>query len=240
MDERRARAAELRRPRPAARFPASSAPTTCAIPACSFAQAALAREYGLSGFCYYYYWFGGKRLLERPVEQMRTSGRPDFPYCLCWANENWTRRWDGADREILIANEPSPENDVRLIRDLAPHFRDPRYLRVDGKPLFIVYRIGDAAGRRGDAWRVARRSARQEGIGEIYLCAVQSYDTGDPTPTGFDAPIEFPPHGVRTPPVNERVDLVNPAFRGTVVDYRQYVLDTLAAARARVPPGIAR
>src|SRR5438034_7301249 len=105
-------------------------------------QAALARTHGIHGFCYYYYWFAGKRLLERPVEEMRASGRPDFPYCFCWANENWTRRWDGADSEILIAQHPSRADDERLIRDLLPHFRDPRYLRVGGRPLFMVYRVG--------------------------------------------------------------------------------------------------
>ncbi len=189
-------------------------------------QAELAGEYGLSGFCYYYYWFGGKRLLERPIEDLRASGRPGFPYCLCWANENWTRRWDGADQEILIAHDPSPENDARLIRDLLPHFRDPRYIRVDGKPLFIVYRIGVLPDPKATvaSWRAI---CAGEGIGDIYLCAAQTYDTQDPTCHGFDALVEFPPHGVRTPAVNERVELVNPRFRGTIVDYRQYVLDAL-------------
>ncbi len=190
-------------------------------------QAALAHEHGIHGFCYYYYWFGGKRLLERPVEEMRANGEPDLPYCLCWANENWTRRWDGADDEVLIAHDPSADNDAQLIRDVLPHFRDARYIRVDGKPLFIVYRIGvlpDPAATVA-AWR---EICAREGVGEIYVCAVQSYDTVDPTMHGFDALIEFPPHGVRTPAVNERVSLVNPSFRGTVVDYRQYVLDALA------------
>ena len=113
-------------------------------------QAALARAYGIHGFCYYYYWFAGKRLLERPVEEMRVSGRPDFPYCLCWANENWTRRWDGADREVLIAQNPSRSDDERLIRDPLPHFRDPRYIRVAGKPLFGLScrRAAGCAGQR--------------------------------------------------------------------------------------------
>ena len=190
-------------------------------------QAALAREYGIHGFCYYYYWFAGKRLLETPVEQMHASGEPDFPYCLCWANENWTRRWDGADREILIAQNPSRADDERLIRDLLPHFRDPRYIRVDGRPLFIVYRIGvlpDVA-QSAELWR---RIAREEGVGELYLCAAKTYDTGDPTFYGFDAVVEFPPHGLRTVTMHDQLDFLDPEFSGTVVDFRQFVVDCIA------------
>lgn len=190
-------------------------------------QADLARAHGIHGFCYYYYWFSGHRLLERPVEEMRASGKPDFPYCFCWANENWTRRWDGAEHEILIAQNPSPADDERLIRELLPHFRDERYIRVDGKPLFIVYRVGVLPNARASA-AIWRDVCRREGIGEIYLCAARTYDTGDPSPLGFDAVVEFPPHGVRTPPVKQVPDLLSPDFDGTVVDYRQFVLDTLA------------
>ena len=193
-------------------------------------QASLAREYGIYAFCYYYYWFNGKRLLERPVEEMRASGQPDFPYCLCWPNENWTRRWDGADHDILIAHVPSRENDMRMIHDLLPHFRDPRYVRVDGRPVFIVYRIGmlpDAAATTA-LWRDV---CRREGVGEIYLCAMKTHDTGSPVAAGFDALIEFPPHGVRTPAINERMDISNPEFRGQIIDYPQFVIDTLAEER---------
>jgi lipopolysaccharide biosynthesis protein len=192
-------------------------------------QAALARASGIHGFCYYYYWFAGKRLLERPVEEMRESGRPDFPYCFCWANENWTRRWDGADREILIAQNPSQADDERLVRDLLPHFRDPRYVRVDGSPLFMVYRVGVLPDVRASA-EIWREVCRREGIGDLYLCAAKTYDTGDPSQYGFDALVEFPPHGVRTPPINDEVDFMNPDFDGQVVDYRRFVLDSIAAA----------
>ncbi len=190
-------------------------------------QATLAREYGIHGFCYYYYWFAGKRLLERPLEEMRTSGTPNFPYCLCWANENWTRRWDGAEREVLIAQNPSRADDERLIRDLLPHFRDPRYIRVHGKPLLIVYRVGVLTDVRASA-SIWRDVCRREGIGDIYLCAAKTYDTSDPARYGFDAIVEFPPHGVRTPPVNAQVQITNPDFDGTIVDYRRYVIDSLA------------
>lgn len=190
-------------------------------------QAALARAYGIHGFCYYFYWFAGKRLLERPVEEILHSGQPDFPYCFCWANENWTRRWDGADREVLIAQNPRATDDEQLMATLLPHFRDPRYIRVDGKPLFIVYRAGALpdARRSAELWR---NICQREGLGELYICAAKTYDTEDPTAIGFDATIEFPPHGLRGTPVNSRVDLCNPNFEGNIFDYRSYVLDWLA------------
>ena len=197
------------------------------VPEVHETQAELARAYGLHGFCYYYYWFAGKRLLERPLERMRETGRPDIPYCVCWANENWTRRWDGADREILIAQNPSRADDERLIRELLPHFRDPRYIRVDGKPLFIVYRVGllpDVVASV-DIWRSI---CWREGVGDIHLCAAKTYDTADPAHYGFDSVVEFPPHQARTPPVNGRFDLTNPDFEGQIVDYRVFVLDALA------------
>src|SRR5208282_3654626 len=149
-------------------------------------QAALARSYGLHGFCYYYYWFAGKRLLERPIEVMRESGKPDFPYCFCWANENWTRRWDGKDSEVLIAQSPSPRDSEALIREVLPHFRDPRYIRVDGRPLFIVYRVGMLPNPRATAalWRSV---CRREGIGDPYLCLARTYEPRDPSQYGFDA-----------------------------------------------------
>lgn len=105
------------------------------------AQAALARQYGIEAFCYYHYWFGnGRRLLERPFEEVLASGKPDFPFCLCWANQTWSGIWHGEPKRTLIEQTyPGPEDHDAHFAVLLRAFRDPRYLRVDGKPLFVIY-----------------------------------------------------------------------------------------------------
>ena len=155
-------------------------------------QAAMAREAGIEGFCFYYYWFNGRRLLNMPTDRLLATGKPDFPFCFCWANENWTRTWDGGDREILIAQDHSPESDERFILDLLPAFRDPRYIRVGGKPLLIVYRPGLLPKPAATA-RHWRDVCRREGIGEIFLARMQMFDWElHGKETGFDTVIQFP------------------------------------------------
>jgi hypothetical protein len=103
-------------------------------------QAELAREHGIEGFCYYHYWLGGgKRLLERPFEEVLTSGRPDFPFCLAWANHPWAATWFGAGDRLLIEQVyPGKEDYKAHFEYLLKAFRDPRYIRVNGKPLFYI------------------------------------------------------------------------------------------------------
>ncbi len=104
------------------------------------AQAALAARYGIDAFCYFHYWFDGRRLLERPFDEVLRSGEPPHPFLLCWANENWTRVWDGKSAEMLMQQSYSHEDDLRHVRALAETFADPRYVRIDGRPVFLVYR----------------------------------------------------------------------------------------------------
>lgn len=164
------------------------------LPEVREAQADLAREYGLHGFCYYHYWFNGRRLLDRPINEVLGTGTPDFPFCLCWANENWTRAWDGHNDHVLIGQKYSDEDDRNHIRWLVHVFGDKRYIRIAGKPLFLVYRASmlPNALRTTDVWR---SEARKMGIGEIYLCKVESFrdEYGDPSRTGFDGAVEFQP-----------------------------------------------
>ena len=181
-------------------------------------QANLARRYGLGGFCFYYYWFAGKRLLELPIERMLDSGKPDFPFCLCWANENWTRRWDGQNDQVLMAQSHSEQDDEAVILDLIRFFRSPNYIRIDGRPLLVVYRVTlfpDFA-RTAALWREV---CRREGIGEIYLSMVESFelihDNFHPSKYGCDASVEFPPQQLADP-IEPSGAIVNPDFKGGV------------------------
>ena len=185
-------------------------------------QAELAQRYGVHGFCYYYYWFDGHRLLERPVEQLLLSDDPKLPFCLCWANENWSRRWDGQEHEVLMAQSHSVDDDIAVISDLIRFFKDQRYIRIDGKPLLLIYRITlfpDFAAT-AERWRTV---CREQGIGEIYLAMVESFEmvhaNAHPSKYGCDAAVEFPPQGLaeQKAPSGE---ILNPAFAGSVADYR--------------------
>lgn len=181
-------------------------------------QAELAKLYGVEGFCFYYYWFSGKKLLERPLQQLIDSDI-DLSFCICWANENWTRRWDGMDSDILMEQHYSPEDDRAFIESIMPLLRDRRYIRVGGRPVVVLYRpslLPDA----GVTLRRWRNLCREAGIGELFLCMVQ-FDQHDPLKDGFDAAIEFPPHklGNGIPPINHSLDIINPDYNGYIVDY---------------------
>ncbi len=164
------------------------------LPEARAAQAALAASRGIHGFCYYHYWFEGRRLLERPFAEVLRSGEPELPFCLCWANENWTRVWNGKDDQVLLRQTYSAADDVAHARWLAEAFADPRHLRVDGRPVFLVYRASRLPDpvRTTDRWR---SEVVRLGGAEPYLCAVQSLaaDRVDPKTLGFDAGVEFAP-----------------------------------------------
>jgi hypothetical protein len=104
-------------------------------------QAKMASEAGVFGFCYWHYWFNGKELLERPFREVVESGKPDFPFCLAWANETWTGVWHGAPHKVLIQQTYGGRADnERHFYSLLPAFSDPRYVAVGGKPFFLIYR----------------------------------------------------------------------------------------------------
>jgi glycosyltransferase involved in cell wall biosynthesis len=196
-------------------------------------QIELARGAGIHGFSFYYYSFGDKRLLERPLEQFLADRSLDFPFCLTWANENWTRRWDGLDEETLIRQDHRPDDDVPLVDDLQRHFTDPRYIRLDGRPLFLVYRFDVLRDARETVarWRELWRERHGE---NPLIFLVQSFED-DPRPYGADGAVEFPPqrlarweHGI-----SDEIHFFDPEFAGYVIDYESLV--TTAIERQRPP-----
>ncbi len=177
------------------------------------AQAELAAAHGIHGFCYYHYWFNGRRILERPFNDVLASGEPDSPFCLCWANENWTRRWDGQEHEILLKQEYGIDDDIAHIQSLLPAFEDRRYIRLDGKPIFLVYRASMLPNPQKTA-EVWRTEVRRSGLGELHLGLVQGFasEQTDPRTLGFDFALEFAPDWQRLGPQ------VNPFPPRTFVD----------------------
>jgi hypothetical protein len=162
------------------------------VPETRAAQATLARDHGIEAFCYWHYWFGGKRLLERPFDEVLASGEPDFPFCLAWANEDWTDDWFSAGK-VLQAQPYSPQDDVDHARWLLRAFADDRYLTIAGRPLFLVYRpthLPEPA-RTADT---IREECSRGGLAEPYLLGMDAFSFGrDFRSMGFDGTVSWEP-----------------------------------------------
>lgn len=197
------------------------------LPEVMHAQAELAKRYGVFGFCFYWYWFGGRRILEKPIETFFKE-KVDLPFCFCWANENWTRTWDGLEKNVLLGQKHSPEDDLEFFNAMLPYFQDARYIKEDGKPVLLVYRVDLFPDMKATAarWRVA---AQEAGLPGLHLCAVQFYGIDDPRPYGFDAAVEFPPHKFLGSEngCSDQIEFLNKDFRGGISDYRKIIAQSL-------------
>ena len=190
-----------------------------------FRQIELAKQFGLYGFAYYHYWFNGKRLMEMPVDRFLNNKKMDFPFLLIWANENWTRRWDGLDDDILIAQDHSPESDKAFIKDLEPYLRDERYIRLGDRPIIIVYRtdILPEPVATAERWR---EFCLKNHLGDPYLFAAQTFGLSDPRTVGFDAAVQFPPHNEWHSwdlMIQGTTELANPDFSSYIFSYPKMV-----------------
>lgn len=163
------------------------------LEASRLAQAEMAKEYGIDGFCYYHYWFTGKQIMETPFNAVLSSGKPNFPFMLCWANENWTKTWEGKSDELLISQDYSEEDDRKHIKELIPAFKDKRYIKIDGKPVFMIYKSTNIPDPKRTI-DIFREEAYKEGL-ELYLIRVESYNIcgAKYLKCGFDAAMEFQP-----------------------------------------------
>ena len=176
------------------------------------------------GFVYYYYWFDGKRLMEKPLNNFLTDDQADFPFCLMWANENWTRRWDGMENDVLISQGYRAEDDHLLVADFMRHIRDKRYIRLEGRPLLMIYRadVIPEIVQTLERWR----KIFKEDFGEYPILVVgQSFGVTDPRDHGFDAAIEFPPHKhtQRTPDIQSTLQWLDWDFSARVYRYEDIV-----------------
>ncbi len=158
------------------------------LPETRKAQADLAREYGISAFCYWHYWFGnGRRILERPFDEVLKSGEPDFPFCLAWANESWSGIWHGNPKTVLMEQVYAGVEDYTAHFELLlPAFNDDRYFKVNGKPLFMVYKpleIPDLS----LFVNTFRELAAKHGLLGLHLVATNVMPDWDAAKHGFDA-----------------------------------------------------
>jgi lipopolysaccharide biosynthesis protein len=180
-------------------------------------QITIARQHGIDAFCYHYYWFSGTRLLHRPLDDMLADPESDMPFCLCWANENWTRRWDGAESHVLIAQQYRSEDDLEFIKSLIPFFKDPRYVHIDGAPVLLVYYPQHMPDPRSSV-QVWREYCASIGIPRLHLICALTHGNHDYETFGFDAGVQFPPHALTVPSYSHLVNLLGD-FRGVVYDY---------------------
>ena len=191
-------------------------------------QARLARDAGLHGFVFYFYWFNGRRLLDGPLEALLADPSIELPFCLMWANENWTRRWDGSEHEVLLAQDYRPADEVMLVATFLRHFADPRYIRLQGRPVLMVYRAGLIPAGAVQRWRQLFRASGED---PMFIMA-QSFADRDPARHDMDAAVEFPPHKL-----TDGLEMLNPGL--TLLDYdmtaRVYGYDDVAHATALAP-----
>ena len=163
------------------------------------AQEQMAKNYGIHGFCYYHYWFNGKRMLHEPLDRKIQNPKEDLPFMMCWANENWTKTWDGADHQVLLKQEYSFDDDFAHIHHLISYFKDSRYIKVNGKPIFIIYRprLFPDIKKTIAIWR---EEIKKAGFPGIYIGFSQNFEHSfGPSEKGFDFGFQFQPNFANLP-----------------------------------------
>lgn len=170
------------------------------VPETRVKQAQLAREYGVDGFIYYHYWFSGKRLLNRPLDEVLSTKEPNFPFAVCWANESWSRAWDGLEHQILIKQEYSLQDNEAHARHLLEIFRDQRYIKIGNRPLFLIYRA-ERHPFLEDFVNCLNKMCSENNLGDIFLLAVASdqFNKNNPNLNIIDGVVDFQPNSAEFP-----------------------------------------
>jgi lipopolysaccharide biosynthesis protein len=197
------------------------------VPEVRLEQARVAKAHGIDAFCYYHYWFEGHRPLHRTLDDVLDHGTPDMPFCLAWANENWSRHWDASAHEVLLRQNYSPEDDEEHGRFLLRAMSHPLYLRVDGRPVLFIYRIQSLPDphRTITRWR---EMWREGGIDDVHIVKFETHgDATDPARFGLDASAQFVPHG--TADVVPRIHPQDSDPGDLILDYRDVAEHYIAA-----------
>jgi len=156
-------------------------------------QSILAKKYGIHGFCYYHYWFCGKKLLEKPLERMLACREVDIPFCLSWANESWTRAWEGNNKQVLIKQDYGDEKDWDdHLNYLIPFFKDPRYIHIDSCPILLLYRTS-SYDRFDEMISFWNERMEQCGLNPIYIIETLNVYQKKPNCHRSNAVLEFEP-----------------------------------------------
>ena len=189
-------------------------------------QAEMAKEYGIHGFCFYSYWFDGVKPLETPLKNFLNSDI-NFNFCLCWANENWTKNWDGGNQEVIFEQKYPSNFSAEYIGSIIEFLKDYRYITVDGKPFLIIYRPQKFPDPRRNLQEM-RDAAKALGLKGLYI-GVVDFLLGEETAQsyGADCIIEFPPHQFKLPSILKSIPdgegLWNKNYRGYLYDYKDFI-----------------
>lgn len=187
-------------------------------------QVELAKMYGIYGFCIHWYWFSGARTMEKPLELLLKHPEIDMPFCLNWATENWTALWDGGNNEMIFEQKLQDDDDEKLFNDLLPYFKDKRYIKIDGKPLFSIYNVFMFEKERlALLIKNLRKYAARAGLKGLYITLTNSgHFHGDVAEYGADALQEFAPSCLQ-PNRYFPKGFISPAFCGGIYDYAEMV-----------------
>jgi lipopolysaccharide biosynthesis protein len=189
-------------------------------------QIYLAKHYGVYGFCFYYYWFSGKRLMEKPLELLFEHKELNMPFCINWATENWTTLWDGGNREIIVEQKLEKNDEKRFMESVLPYMKDSRYIKIDGRPILVIYRVNIFEKERIKLLlNNLRRIAIENGFPDLYIMLTNAFDFRDNVAEwGADAVVEFPPHGILgLLELNKNLGYINPYFDGKIFDTQSFI-----------------
>lgn len=193
------------------------------IPNLLLEQACLAQSYGVGAFCFYYYCFQGKTELEHPIKNYAKSTNASLPFCLCWANENWTKRWNGQEQDILLEQKYDTHFTDNFISKISAYFDIPHYLKVEERPVVLIYNPSAIPNVKHliTCWR---EYCYKKNIQTPFIIGAKTFNVQyNILESGFDALMEFPPHGIKIPIVNMGDKLTNPDFKGKIHNIRDYI-----------------